>query len=200
MHFSSSFSQLILHSSPSPAISAFYKLRQLDRWKLWFYFVLACSNAYNISHRRQMKGCFTSFLLIMLRSYSQLSTLQLLEKLARNTGASICVPRVIVVTDGERILGLGDLGCQGMGIPVGKLSLYTALGGVCPSAISASNTPTGQEYSKLIHEFMTAVKQNYGEKILIQAHGIHHLVIPTRDYLFALSFSDISRDVQFIDH
>ncbi|KAL7574933.1 hypothetical protein ACA910_010759 [Epithemia clementina (nom. ined.)] len=107
---------------------------------------------------------------------------------------------VIVVTDGSRILGLGDLGASGMGIPIGKLSLYCAAGGIAPHRVLpvlldvGTDNETllndkfylgvpkkrlkGSDYFHLVDEFMEAVRFRW-PRVLVQFEDFSSSVAQT---------------------
>lgn len=134
----------------------------------------ACQRFHHIY--RQPRGLFISYPL-----RDKIDTI--LSQVATNRKIS-----VIVVTDGERILGLGDQGAGGLGIPIGKLSLYTACGGIPPQEtlpiildVGTNNQErlddpeylgwrhnriTGQEYDGFVDTFIQSVKRHLPDVVL----------------------------------
>lgn len=102
--------------------------------------------------------------------------------------------KVVCLTDGHRVGTLGDLGVQAIGVPISRLALYTACGGLQPSLclpvtidVGTDNEEllqdpiyvgarhrriSGDAYFELVDEFLTAVRQRYGSSVLVNFEGM----------------------------
>ena len=129
-------------------------------------------------------------------------------------GISLPHVSLVVVTDGERILGLGDLGADGMGIPVGKVSLYVAAGGLHPACclpvcldVGTNNERllgdplylgyrrprlTGQSYEDMVERFVLGVQRNFPRALLQWEDFAKHTAFRNLDRYHEriLSFND----------
>eukprot|EP00884_Botryococcus_braunii_P023449 jgi/Botrbrau1/9789/Bobra.85_1s0033.1 len=126
--------------------------------------------------------------------------------------------KVICLTDGERVGSLGDLGVQSVGVPISKLALYTACGGILPSTClpvcidagtdneellkspfyvgSRHRRVRGEEFMDLIDEFLWAVRQRFGNSVVIHFEDMTYQNLARLTNAYRGTFPCFSDDMQ----